>query len=112
MTINERIMLIIKELELNNNSFAKKLNVSPTVTFNVVGGRYTKPSYELLEKIILTFDNISTEWLLRERGEMFIRNSTQNCDSSQTIELLKGQLKEVNEINKRLLDIIHSTVAK
>lgn len=112
MTINERIELIIKELGLNNNSFAKKLNVSRTVTFNITGGRNTKPSYDLLEKILFAFDNINAEWLLRGNGEMFASKSDPQTDYTQTIELLKDQLKKSNAMNEKLLKIIENSLAK
>lgn len=136
MTINERIALIIREMGLNNNSFAKTLNVSPTVTFNIISGRNTKPSYELLEKIVFAFDNISAEWLLRENGPMFkkeksmenLSTQTLKCFSTkeiinnkistneydkllvnnyqQTINALQTQLETANRINEALLGIV------
>lgn len=112
MTINERIELTIKELGLNNNSFAKKLNVSRTVTFNITSGRKTKPSYDLLEKIVLTFDNINAEWLLRGNGEMLTTESDLQTDCKQTIELLKEQLKKSNEMNEKLIQIIENSLNK
>lgn len=69
MTINERIELVIKELKMNKNSFSVKLNTNPTVIHNIINGR-NRPGYELLNKIILSFDNINAEWLITGNGPM------------------------------------------
>lgn len=121
MTINERISLLMKLLELNNNSFAKALEVNPTVTFNIISGRNTKPSYDLLEKIVFTFDNINTEWLLKGKGEVFtsgnkivtplnpnIKKSvpSQNEHTDEMTKLLKTQLEEMTKMNRDLTKIV------
>lgn len=122
MTINERISLLIKLLDLNNNSFAKALDVNPTVTFNVISGRNTKPSYDLLEKIVFTFDNINTEWLLKGRGEVFTSGvkttttisttgtkktvSPQNENTAEITKILKTQLEEMTKMNRDLTTIV------
>ncbi|MEY1640148.1 S24 family peptidase [Tenuifilum osseticum] len=69
MTINNRIDLIIKQFGLNKNSFSTKIGVNPTVIHNIIKGR-NAPSFELLNKIVLTFDNINPEWLLTGEGPM------------------------------------------
>jgi len=52
-------------LELNNYSFAKRLGVSQTVIYNIADlkGRQSKPSYDLLTKI-LKVTNADPSWLL------------------------------------------------
>lgn len=71
ITINERIQQIIKHLELNNNSFSKQIEVNPTVIHNIIKGR-NAPSYDILNKISLSFDNIYPTWLLTGKGEMLV----------------------------------------
>lgn len=121
MLINERLKQLVNALNLNNNSFAKAIGVNPVVTFNVLEGRKSKPSFELLEKIIFTFDNINLYWLLKGEGEMFKDRAQagrgdvvpskdsleKNAESSRILyELLGEQLKEVNFVNRELLSII------
>lgn len=121
MLINERLKQLVNALGLNNNSFAKAIGVNPVVTFNVLEGRKSKPSFELLEKIIFTFDNINLYWLLKGEGEMFESpeqapkgntipskdSQEKNAESSRILyELLGEQLKEVNFVNRELLSII------
>jgi hypothetical protein len=72
-SINQRIRDIIHALKLNPNSFAKSLGVANTVIYNIVSedGRQNKPSFDLLSKIIKSYDSINPTWLLTGEGEMF-----------------------------------------
>lgn len=70
MTINERLELLQNELHLNNNSFCNTIGVNPTIVHNIIKGR-NKPGFDLLSKIILSFDNINAEWLMTGNGPVF-----------------------------------------
>lgn len=63
-TIHYRIETLIKDLNLTNRSFALRIKVDPSVLHNIVSGRMSAPSFQVLEKILLTFDNIDARWLL------------------------------------------------
>lgn len=68
-SINDRIAQLIKHLGMNNNSFSKAIGLSNNVTIgNIVGGRKSKPGYEILKAIALSFDSINSDWLLTGRG--------------------------------------------
>jgi len=111
MTINNRIELLIKELGLNNNSFSNKIGVNSTVIHNITKGR-NSPSFDIMNKIVLTFDNINSEWLLTGEGEMLKDASQQTKKVVQTevpqkgfellIEHLKAENKELKTENKEL----------
>ena len=83
MTINNRIGLIISSLELNNNSFSLRIGVNSTVIHNIVKGR-NAPSYDVLQKILSSFDNISADWLITEKGEMINNNKRLEYTKSPT----------------------------
>jgi len=72
MTINNRIGLIIKELGLNPNSFSVAIGVNPTVIHNIIKGR-NAPSFDVLNKIALSFDNINMNWLITNKGSSQIK---------------------------------------
>jgi hypothetical protein len=73
-TINERVGILIEALKLNKNSFSVKIGVDSTVIHNIVGGRLTKPSFEVLEKILLSDDNINLEWLILGKGDQVFKD--------------------------------------
>lgn len=71
MTINERFQTIIDILfGGNKRAFAIHVGISPTVVENIVGKRKGKPSFDVLEKVCANA-NISAEWLLIGKGELF-----------------------------------------
>ncbi|MGN6648171.1 MAG: helix-turn-helix domain-containing protein [Cytophaga sp.] len=71
LNIQDRIKNIIDALGFTNRSFSLKLGVDPTVIHNIVAGRKSYPSFAILEKIILSFDNIDAKWLLTGKGSMY-----------------------------------------
>ena len=62
--INDRLLKFIYDSGFNVNTFSNKIGVNPAVIHNIVKGRKTKPSYEVLKKIGLSFDNIDLHWLI------------------------------------------------
>jgi len=70
MTINDRIALIIREKNLNPNSFSALIGVNSTVIHNILKGR-NKPSYDILTKILKTVKDLNPEWLMNGTEEMF-----------------------------------------
>ena len=69
MTINGRIQHLISILNLSPNAFASNLNMKATAIYNILNGR-NKPSYDLLEKIIKSYD-VKPDWLFTEEGDVF-----------------------------------------
>lgn len=75
--INERLQTIVDELfEGNKAKFAKTIGIAPTSLSNYLGDkRQSKPSSDLLEKIINSVGNISAHWLLTGEGNMLAGGS-------------------------------------
>jgi hypothetical protein len=73
-TINKRVEMLIGALNLNKNSFSISIGVDPTVIHNIVGGRLTKPSFDVLEKILLAHDNINLDWFILGKGDQIFRD--------------------------------------
>lgn len=72
MTINERIKHIVDECFNGNvSAFSRAIDVPQPTLKDIVGGKFSKPSYSVLEKIVNAESlKISSEWLLSEKGEM------------------------------------------
>ena len=70
-SVNERIKEIANQLYRSNvNELCRSCNIKQATMSNIVAGRMSKPSFEVLLSIIET-TNISADWLLTGRGEMF-----------------------------------------
>lgn len=78
--------------------------------------RGTEPSAKVLTSILLTYEDISSEWLLRGKGKMLISDSLKENDNTErisrlvdTITTLQGTINEqtktiqlLSEENKKL----------
>lgn len=78
--INNRIQELIEFLNDTEHSFAKRIGVSSSVVFNIVNpkGRKSYPSGPVLEKILAIENDggqVSAEWLMRGRGDIFLPNN-------------------------------------
>lgn len=69
--INDRILYIIEnQCNKNQKKFADLIGFSPQVIGNIVSGRKSKPSFDVLVAILSSFVDIDSEWLLTGKGEM------------------------------------------
>jgi len=68
--ISNRIKLLIDYLNLNKSSFSKAIGLSNNVTIGRIINENRKPSYDVIEKILLTFGNINANWLITGKGSM------------------------------------------
>lgn len=56
---------------MNPTSFSDSIDVSVTVIFNIIKGRRSKPSFELILKILKAYDKLNAEWLIKGDGSMW-----------------------------------------
>lgn len=66
----ERIKKIIEYKQLSPRAFAIAIDFNYTTLNNYLTGRRSSIDNDLLKKIISTYDDISSDWLLINRGEM------------------------------------------
>jgi hypothetical protein len=62
--IAPRLKELIQILQENPNSFARKLGVSASSIYNIIGKRGSRPSYEILEQIKKIYPQVDMNWLL------------------------------------------------
>lgn len=114
MNINDRISYIINELyKGNKRAFSLSVGVSPAVIENIVGKRKSSPSFEVMNKILSSIDNIDARWLITGDGDM-IKNKyfyndkesiTSEPEQKITIRSLKTDYYNVDEQLIPLYDI-------
>lgn len=99
MTINERIKHIVDECFNGNvSAFSRAIDVPQPTLKDIVGGKFSKPSYSVLEKIVNAESlKISSDWLLSEKGEMIRQNVTQTNQHGDNINTARGSIS----INKQ-----------
>lgn len=87
MSISERLQFIVDEVFNGNKAaFARTIGIPPTSISNYLGKeRTSKPSSDILERIVNAVDKINAYWLLTGKGEAFISN-TQSTTSDNSIK--------------------------
>lgn len=74
MTVNDRFEILMKRMGLNAHSMAAELGFAGPVIYNIIGGRKSKPSYDLLNSIKMRFPDVNLNWLVSNEGEMELVN--------------------------------------
>ncbi len=100
MSINERVRQIAKAFGDSESGFAKRIEVSSSVMFNIVNpkGRLSYPSGPVLEKILsleLKGERVSAEWLMRGEGEMFNSEGSGFQNSDKALAFLKQTIDDL-----------------
>ncbi len=100
--INSRISDIIAYFGLNTTSFSAKIGLSNNVTIgNIVGGRLSKPSFDIIEKILLSFDSINVEWLILGKGEMLKKEKSEQ-DINYLLQIIREQRNSIEVANQEI----------
>lgn len=83
-TINERMQTIVEvKFSGNKAAFAKAIGIAPTSITNYLGKkRASKPSADLLEKIVNSLD-VNAYWLLTGEGDMDNSNESAGQSASE-----------------------------
>jgi len=97
--INDRIYKLIKVLEMNPTSFSDSIEVSVTVIFNIIKGRRSKPSYDLILKILRTYDRLNAEWLMKGEGSMW------SDDIVTSEKIVPSNIKLENRVKELILNL-------
>ena len=100
MSINERIAEIIKAFKDSESAFAKRLDVSSSVMFNIVNpkGRLSYPSGPVLEKLLLLElkgKRLSAEWLMRGEGQMWIQPGQSIASPEEALRYLQETIDQL-----------------
>jgi transcriptional regulator with XRE-family HTH domain len=109
MEVSKRIEAIVKALELNNNSFAKKIGVSSTTIDSYIKGRrnikgdliVSQPNYKTIKSMVDVF-HINPYYILGFSDNMFSENkeTTLNSFSVEEITTYIFNHKETFKENK------------
>lgn len=104
--LRERIEMLISTKGLTNATFAEKIGVQPSNISHVLSGR-NKASLDLVMKILNSFKEIRTEWLLHGKGSMTwdytlfdaeeIQKEEPDAKNDAPISDLQSETKEIEQ---------------
>jgi len=123
--IHNRLFDLIESKNLNVNSFANLLGVSPTVIHNIVKGRpdgkKSKPSFSLLKKILLSIDDLDSHWLITGEQKSETENSLEfpitdvekeELYQSLLIQKLEAQIQDLQADKEELYNLLQNAIKK
>jgi hypothetical protein len=100
-SINERIKLLLKELNYKSNrAFALKIGISQTSFNDIIKG--AEPKFSTLEKIIIAEPFINSEWLLTGKGEM-LKHENFSVDKTDNPVSESEEVKRLSIQNERIV---------
>jgi hypothetical protein len=70
-SVGQRFSQLIQALGMSKNAFAISLDKTATVIQHLVDER-NKPGFDLMNKVVDVYPNVSIEWLLRGKGPMLL----------------------------------------
>ena len=95
MTVNERLTLARKTLNLTQRDFAEKISVATGYVSSMeIGNRKVNPRVMKLVSVIF---NVNIKWLETGEGEMFY------TDTEKEIEEIIGLYKRLNPFFKKFI---------
>ena len=88
----ERVKLVFESKSKSIREFSAMINVNyNTLNQQIKGERSV--SLDVLQAILNSFEDISAEWLLRGKGEMYLQpRDSKEENSSDEVEILKDEI--------------------
>lgn len=80
--MKDRIRKVMESQQMSQQEFADFIHISPASLSSIFTGR-TRPTLAIVEAIKNSLPDISTDWLLFGRGDMFIGNGANRDEASQ-----------------------------
>lgn len=83
----------MNRLQLKPGQFARILEVNPAIISHILAER-NKPGVDLLQKILDKFPQVSPDWLMLDRGDMFRSNNETFSDNPSNVEAVDAPSAE------------------
>jgi len=96
--MEDRLVRILKHLNLSSAAFADRLGVQRSSISHILSGR-NKPGFDFISKLALEFPEINIEWFVTGKGNML-----KSSYSKKETDLFSG--KEYNNDENKGPDII------
>ena len=90
--MKEKLQLLMNRLQLKPGQFARILEVNPAIISHILAER-NKPGVDLLQKILDKFPQVSPDWLMLDRGDMF-RNDETFSENPSNVEAVDASSTE------------------
>ena len=96
-----RIKEIITYYSLSNRAFAIKCGLKDNTFINQLNG-VREVSLNTINAILLSFEDISAEWLLRGKGQMLLSEVNNDAQNIERVTRLADTIATINEQMKTI----------
>ena len=105
-TVQYRISMLISDLGLRVNSFAKEIGATQSTVQSIISKRRTSPGYETLHKIVSTkfrkedqIVTVDANWLLLGEGDMYKIHTKDVTDKDieEKIQAIEARLRDLEK---------------
>lgn len=93
-----RINHLIDYLGFTQTQFAEHIGIAPASMTHIIKGR-NKPSLDVISKILLSFEQVSPDWLLFGQGDM-VRGKKSTIETSKQAEDNSREPLQIKEVPK------------
>lgn len=97
--MKSRVAKIIKSEKLSSSKFADSIGVQRSSISHILSGR-NKPSLDFIQKILTEYKNISSDWLLFGKGNMYKEGMSEKDSPNHIDSLFEEEKKEAAEEEK------------
>lgn len=91
--MKEKLQLLMTRLQLKPGQFARILEINPAIISHILAER-NKPGVDLLQKILDKFPQVSPDWLMLDRGDMFRSSNEPDSENRSDAEAVDVPLAE------------------
>jgi transcriptional regulator with XRE-family HTH domain len=96
-TVNQRLNILVDSFEKGKKAaFARKVGISPQAAQEILAGRQSEPSFRVLVKILESYPQVCSDWLVLGQGPMLRDRNVQLAESNPTIS--PENLLSINEM--------------
>lgn len=91
--MKDRILEFLRKENKTSSQFADEIGVQASSVSHIISGR-NKPSLDFIIKMLQQYEDLSTDWLIFGKGEMFSRESVSDIFSG-SIDSSNNELKDI-----------------
>jgi transcriptional regulator with XRE-family HTH domain len=95
--MTDRILLLLKSMNLSPSQLADEISVQRSSVSHILSGR-NKPSLDFITKVLSSYPQISSDWLLFGKGTMIRQAGKTKSDNANE---LKGTEKPKEEVDHK-----------
>ncbi len=98
----DRLSLVMKSNNLNQNQLSKLMGVSPVQVSHWLNGR-NNPNLESLQNLASVLDKLNLHWLLTGEGEMYLKSDSEILAENKQLKKEKSLFREmVSHLNSKI----------